>query len=322
MTTIVNRRAAEAGCCRPDKQDEPLKSNGQLLESLSHSEMFQNYRRAYVDAVGLPLSLRPVESWRLPFQGSPKENAFCALMGSQSHTCAACLQLQGKLTRASLDKPATRMCAYGLCETAVPVKLGPETIGFLQTGQVLRQTPSEASFQRAVKYAATCGADIDDAQTKRAYFQTPVFTQTRIDAVAGLLSAFADHLAMRGNQLMMQATHGESPLVTKAKEYIRDHFTENLSLNRVSKVVNTSRFYFCKQFRKSTGLVFTEFVSRTRVERATNLLLNPNLRICEIAFAVGFESLVHFSRMFKKINGRSASAYRARLKPAPTDRVP
>lgn len=299
-----------------------MNSNGQLLESLSRSEMFQNYRRAYVDAVGLPLSLRPVESWRLPFRGSPKENAFCALMGARSQTCAACLQLQGKLVRASVDEPATRVCAYGLCETAVPLKLGSETIGFLQTGQVLRRVATEAAFQRAVKYAATCGVDIDDSPTKQAYFQTPVFSRTKMDAVASLLSVFADHLAMKGNQLMMQATHVESPLVTKAKEYIRDHFTENLSLNRVSKVVNTSRFYFCKQFRKSTGLVFTEFVSRTRVERATALLLNPDLRIGEIAYAVGFQSLVHFGRMFKKINGRSASAYRARLKPAPAEPLP
>jgi AraC-like DNA-binding protein len=77
--------------------------------------------------------------------------------------------------------------------------------------------------------------------------------------------------------------------------------------------VNTSRFYFCKQFRKATGLNLIEFISRTRVEKAKALLINHNLRISEIAFEIGFQSLTHFNRAFKKIAGQSPSAYRGRL---------
>jgi len=77
--------------------------------------------------------------------------------------------------------------------------------------------------------------------------------------------------------------------------------------------VNTSVFYFCKQFRKATGLSFTEFVSRTRIEKAKNLLLNPNLHITEIAYAIGFQSLTQFNRTFKKIMGQSPTDYRGNL---------
>ena len=51
----------------------------------------------------------------------------------------------------------------------------------------------------------------------------------------------------------------------------------------VAKAVNMSTFYFCKMFKKATGLNFTDYVSRVRVEKARNLLLNRNLRISEIA---------------------------------------
>ena len=44
-------------------------------------------------------------------------------------------------------------------------------------------------------------------------------------------------------------------------------------------------------FKKVTGLNFTDYVSRIRIEKAKNLLLNPNLRISEIAYEVGFQSL-------------------------------
>lgn len=294
-----------------------MNANGQIIEALISSEMFQNYERAYTEATGMPMTLRSVEAWRLPFHGKRKENAFCAVMAGKSRTCAACLQLQGTLTQDAMNEPATRTCAYGLCETAVPVKLGSQTIGFLQTGQVLRQKPTEASFQRAVDQAGKLGVDIGNEPTKRAYFKTPVASRTKLETVSNLLAIFADHLAMKSNQLVVQQGNAEPPIIARARQFIREHYTEDLSLGRVSSAVNTSRFYFCKQFRKATGLSFVEFVSRTRLEKAKNLLLNLNLRVSEIAFAAGFQSLTHFNRVFKRVERLSPTEYRSRL-PAAT----
>jgi AraC-like DNA-binding protein len=294
-------------------QGRALSANGQLIEILTHSEMFQNYERAYTEATEMPMTLRAVETWLLPFHGKRKETAFCALMAGKTRTCAACLQLQAKLTQDAMNKPATRTCAYGLCETAVPVRLGPQTIGFLQTGQVLRHNPSELTFQRAVNQAKKLGVDIGNEQTKQAFFKTPVASQRKLASVSNLLAIFADHLAMKSNQLVVQAANAEPPTIAKAKQFIREHYTEELSLDIVSSAVNMSTFHFCKLFRKCTAVTFTEFVSRTRIEKAKNLLLNPNLRISEIAFAVGFQSLSHFNRVFKKNVGQSPMGYRGRL---------
>jgi len=277
-----------------------LNANGQLIDTLARSRTFQNWERAYSEATGLPLALRPIESWSLPFHGNRKENSFCALMAEKSHTCAACLQLQGKLTQNAINQPATRTCAFGLCETAVPVKLGSQTIGFLQTGQVLRQKPTGTSFQRVVRQVANRGINIDNEQTKRAYLATPVVSQKKLDALSGLLAIFAEHLATKSNELVVQTQNSEPPIIARAKQFIREHFEEDISLSQVSSNVNTSTFYLSKQFRKCIAITYTEFVSRTRIEKAKNLLLNPNLRISEIAFAVGFQSLTHFNRMFKK----------------------
>lgn len=66
-------------------------------------------------------------------------------------------------------------------------------------------------------------------------------------------------------------------------------------------------------FKKTTGVNFTNYLSRVRTERARNLLLNPNLRVSEIAYEVGFQSLTHFNRMFKRILGESPTVYRGKL---------
>jgi AraC-like DNA-binding protein len=71
-----------------------------------------------------------------------------------------------------------------------------------------------------------------------------------------------------------------------------------------------STFYFCKMFKKATGLTFTEYLGRVRVEKAKTLLLNPHLRISEIAYDVGFQSLTHFNRVFREITGEAPTAFR------------
>jgi len=74
--------------------------------------------------------------------------------------------------------------------------------------------------------------------------------------------------------------------------------------------MHLSTFYFCKMFKKATGLTFTDYLGRVRVEKAKSLLLNPNLRISEIAYAVGFQSLTHFNRVFRELTGRSPTNFR------------
>ena len=69
-------------------------------------------------------------------------------------------------------------------------------------------------------------------------------------------------------------------------------------------------FYICKLFKRHTGMNFTEYVSRLRIDRAKELLANPNLRISEIAYEVGFQSLTHFNRIFRKLEGQAPTAYR------------
>jgi AraC-like DNA-binding protein len=81
----------------------------------------------------------------------------------------------------------------------------------------------------------------------------------------------------------------------------------------VSKAVGASVFHFCKVFHEATGLKFTDYVARVRVQDARTRLLNPNLRISEIAYDVGFQSLTQFNRTFKRVFGQSPSDFRSHL---------
>ena len=74
-----------------------------------------------------------------------------------------------------------------------------------------------------------------------------------------------------------------------------------------------AEFHFCKVFHKATGLKFTDYVARVRLENARNRLLNPNLCISEIAYDAGFQSLTQFNRTFKRVFGQSPTEFRTRV---------
>jgi AraC-like DNA-binding protein len=292
-------------------QESPGK---RLIEQLSRSQIYQDYERAFTHATGLPLSLRPLESWQLAHHGKKKENPFCVLMAGQNRACAACLETQQKISDAAGAGPRTVKCFAGLCDTGVPVSVGEELLGFLQTGQVFLKKPTKAQFMRTAQQLVDWGWKVDLRRIEEAYFQTRVIPPQQYESVLRLLTIFAQHLSIVSNQLMVARVNAESPTITRARQFIQEHQTDDLSLGDVAKAVNTSTFYFCKLFKKETGLNFTAYLSRVRVEKAKNLLLNPNLRISEVAFDVGFQSLTHFNRIFRRIAGESPTQYREKLR--------
>jgi AraC-like DNA-binding protein/ligand-binding sensor protein len=288
-------------------------NNRALIKAISESKVYQEYERAFNVLTGLPVSLQPVETWQLPHHGKRNENPFCALVSQNSHACAACLQAWEQLCEKAANEPKTITCQAGLLDTAVPVRLGDRLIGYLQTGQLLGNKPTARQFDRAAKLVAGWGVEVDREVLRKAYYSTKVVTARQHESVVKLLAIFAQHLAMLGNQIFIQQKNAEPPIIKRAKEYIYEHHTEELSLARAAKAVNMSTFYFCKMFKKVTDINFTDYLSRVRIEKAKNLLLNPNLRVSEIAFEVGFQSLTHFNRVFKKLLGQSPTEYRAQL---------
>ena len=288
-------------------------ANKRFIEALSKSQIYRDYEHAFNNTIGLPLTLRPVAPWHLVHHGKKSENPFCALMAGHNRACASCLEVQEKIAAAAGSGPRTVKCFAGLCDTGVPVSVGDELLGFLQTGQVLLKKPTRAQFNRVAAQLVDWGWKVDLRRIEEAYFQTRIISPKAYESVVRLLTIFAQHLSLVSNQLLVRQRNSEPPAVTRAREFIKEHQADDLSLGDVARAVNTSTFYFCKLFKKATGLNFTDYLSRVRIEKAKNLLVNPNLRISEIAYAVGFQSLTHFNRVFRKVAGQSPTRYRESL---------
>jgi AraC-like DNA-binding protein/ligand-binding sensor protein len=284
-----------------------------LAEALAGSRIFREYQRAFAEATGLPLTLRTLKGWQLAHQDDRNQNGFCALMSKENHSCAACLRMQQQVCDGVNGVPCTLRCQFGLNESAVGVKIGKDIIAYLQTGQVFFKAPKLEQTNRVLDQIKALDINVNRREAVLLYNETPVVQPGVYQATIRLLQFFADQLGALANQILLQQKDVEPAQITRARQYIEANSQEELFLAGVARQVGMSTCHFCKRFRKVTGVNFTRYVSCVRVEKAKNLLLNPNSRVSEIAFEVGFQSLTSFNRIFKVIAGQSPTEYRRHL---------
>src|SRR5437762_8054248 len=286
-------------------------SDQEVMRHLSRSRIFKDYERAFSEATGLPLNIRGHDSWSPAHHGKTDHVSFAAILARFNKARAACLRAQTDASR----EPDSRTVTWfaGLSESAVPVYVGDHILGFLETGEVLLKNPTKKHFANITRQLRAWGYNADWKQLERAYFRSCVLSPVRYRAMLRLLSLFAQHLSILSNQLVVRRENDQSTNMTRARQFIEDHQAEPLSLGRIAQVSNISRHYFRKMFKKATGMNFTDYLSRVRVEKSKTLLLNPNSRISEVAFACGFQSMTNFNREFKRIVRRSPTQFREAL---------
>jgi len=99
-------------------------------------------------------------------------------------------------------------------------------------------------------------------------------------------------------------------LINKVISYIADHYQEDISLYIIAEYVFFSPQYLGKLFRESTGVSFTSYLIKVRMEAASNLLLKTKLSVAVIAAKVGYGNVQSFGRIFKSYFGCTPGEYR------------
>ena len=97
-------------------------------------------------------------------------------------------------------------------------------------------------------------------------------------------------------------------------DYIEAHYSEGITLSDVAEHVHMNRTYVSELFNKNAGISFTRYRAQVRIHHACEMIRQGGASMTDIAFAVGFESLSRFSRVFSQIKGLSPQQYRHSLK--------
>lgn len=104
--------------------------------------------------------------------------------------------------------------------------------------------------------------------------------------------------------------------MTKLLEWISTHYTEKITLARLSKESGLNEKYLCRVFKEYTSYTPIEYINRFRIEKAIDTIVSGNDSITEAAFANGFNDSAYFSKLFHRIKGMQPSAYVRQLRDA------
>jgi len=286
------------------------------FDDLARLPVVQYYEAAFRKATGVSLKVIPPADACPRRQFGPEDNAFCRLAAVTPAGCAACLETETRAQRSVAKRVVLQQvhCYAGLTVVAVPVLSGGRHLATVVSGQVFRREPTQRDFAMVVKMLGDGVNEDWEKKARKAYFETPVVTADRFQAVIQLLNVFAQYLADLGGRQAIACSEVEPEAVASAKQFVQSHAEEPIKLERVVQHVNVSRFYFCKLFKKATGMTLTEYVSRVRVEKAKALLVDPSLRVSEVVYAAGFGSIPRFNSVFKRYVGVPPTEYRAGLR--------
>lgn len=98
--------------------------------------------------------------------------------------------------------------------------------------------------------------------------------------------------------------------VRNAVDYVEINFCYNISVSSLASYIGINRKYLCTIFKNILGQTPSEYIIKTRMEKACHFLTNHDLSIAEVTASVGYSDQFIFSKQFKKIMGQTPSYYR------------
>lgn len=104
-------------------------------------------------------------------------------------------------------------------------------------------------------------------------------------------------------------------IIEKAMKYINEHYSEEITLKKLSEVTYVNPSYFSRLFKDKTGEKYIDYLTSIRIEQAKKLLEDLSLKVYDITELVGYESRKHFGKTFKEITGMSPREYRDKITP-------
>src|SRR5271165_3969208 len=171
-----------------------------IIQRLGRSNLYTEFKNAFGASTGLPLTLRPFEFWQLAHRSQPYENPFCAMIAQTNRGCSAYLEAEQRVVSAAEDRSSTVRCFADLCHTAVPIKLGERTIGFLLTGQIAMELPSPTRIEDIARKLAEWRVSIDRKQLEDAFYHSRVLSPDQYAGLICILEIFARQLSAEANR--------------------------------------------------------------------------------------------------------------------------
>ena len=144
--------------------------------------------------------------------------------------------------------------------------------------------------------------------------QEPFYQYVQFMVLMYKLSLSENSKVLASSSFARSETKEESDLVRMAKQYIYDHFKEDVSLTAMADLVGMSPSAFSRFFKNGTGSTLSDYVIDIRLGNAAHLLVDTPMSVSDICYECGFNNQSNFNRIFKAKRGQTPREFRAAFK--------
>ena len=286
------------------------------------------------------LAIITVDYKGVPITAHSNCSEFCNKMRSSQYGvyCEKC-DSHGGLEAARNGKPFIYLCHAGLIDFAIPIIVDGLYVGALMAGQVLLDEDSSENRPERILQGVSNTLELkSDPEFEQSYKLLPVMRLEKVVALANMLSHIgeycveqavlreaitqnstkhqsedaADNLLTRKTEIRSstKATAEPNKLLQPALLYIKKHPQEKITLYKMASLCSISTSYFSKLFSKENLGNLSDYVNRTKMERAKELLVSTDWSIGAIAENMGFDDCGYFIKVFKHETNRTPLEYR------------
>lgn len=129
-----------------------------------------------------------------------------------------------------------------------------------------------------------------------------------IYAILGENYLITSATAAERNSLQRQLS-GEDAF-NRALDHLNKSYMDDMTLDTLAAYAGFSRYTLSRMFRQHTGLTFTQYLSKRRVDMAMELLSSTKMPVTQVALQCGFNSIATFNRVFREVKGCTPTQYR------------
>ena len=194
-------------------------------------------------------------------------------------------------------------CHAGLVEAVIPLHENEKIIGYLMFGQITDNPDKDNLYGNIENLNQKYGLDTD--ALKNGIATIPYKSSDQILTAAKIMEACTSYIIYK--ELIKPEN---DKIFEAAKNYIEKHLHEDISIEQLCKDLKIGRTKLYEVFRNEMKMGISKYILRRRMHRAKKLLKTTDLSISEIAYNVGFSDYNYFSRVYKKIYGKSPRQYR------------
>jgi ligand-binding sensor protein/AraC-like DNA-binding protein len=318
------------------------------IRNIFQNVCFQELQDALAYSIGL--AIITVDYKGVPITKHSFRSDFCTIMRCNNHfkkLCELC-DSRGGLEAARTHAPYIYLCHAGLVDLAIPIVLNGNYLGAVMAGQVFLSKKEDNLKLEQIYHSFENNVSFEDVNTLRSYRSLPVMSLSKIKTIADMLFTICTILVdearlrffindLKKNQAYIHVDKAYVDMYSKivsdeyyditisepktnlnllkpAFDYINENLNGDLSLKKVASICNISISYFSKLFAKENLGSYSDYINKTKIKHAKNLLSITNLSVNEISYKLGYNDCGYFIKVFKKFENITPALYRESIK--------